>query len=170
MPSVLSVSGKKFFQIRKHKAVHEKITGTVPVSREKENPETVYSNEYVIISFDRDSRILRQEWKGFCPGGDFRAAIDFSFNFMTENNINKTLCDVRHQRVVPPSCQKYVEEKVLEYIKNYGSFYTAFVAFEKSVGGVCARLYDMNLTRKLGYRANSFFDNEYEAETWLSKN
>lgn len=169
MRSVFSVSGKKIFQIRKHKAVHEKFTGAVPVSREKENPEAVYSNEYVVISFDRESNILYQEWRGFCPGTDFRVAIDLIFNFMTEKNIYKSICDVRYQRVVPPSSQKYVEEKVLGYINNHGSFVTAFVALEKSVGGVCAGLYDMHITKKLGYKINGFFDNFDDAETWIIK-
>ncbi|HOP30244.1 MAG TPA: hypothetical protein PK293_10930 [Spirochaetota bacterium] len=169
MQSIFSFSGKRFFYKRKHKLIHDKTTVRQPDIIEGEDQEPVYRDEYVTIIFYRKSGILCQEWRGFCPGTEFRAAIDFIFNFMTEKNIYKTICDVRYQRVVPPSCQKYVEEKVLGYIKSYGSFFTAFVALEKSVGGVCAGLYDMHLTQKLGYRINGFFDNVQDAETWLNE-
>jgi len=169
MQSVFSFSGMRFLKIRKHKTIHEKSTGKVPVSLEEDNPEPVFSNEYLTIIFDRKSSILYQEWRGFCPGTDFRAAIDFIFNFMTEKNLYKTISDVRHQRVVPPSCQDYVEAKVLDYIKNYGSFFTAFIALEKSAGSVCAELYDIRIRKKLGYRINQFFESVDEAEAWLSE-
>lgn len=169
MHYMMSVSGKRFFLIKKRKGTHEKKSGNAPLIREKVEPGTVYSNEFVKISFDSASRVLFQEWSGFCPGDEFKAAIDAVFNYMTENSIYKTVCDVRYQRVVPPSCQKYVEEKVLNFIKTYGAFYSAFVVLEKSAGGICARLYDFKITQKLNYRINNFFNSVDEAESWLSE-
>ncbi len=168
MQSLFSFSGQRFFQRRRGKKVHGNTFNTGSVSMGGEEHEYLLTNEFVKIYFDGGSRVLYQEWRGFCPGSDFKAAVDYIFNFMTEKNIYKTVCDVRQQRVVPPSCQKYVEEKVLSYIKNYGSFYTAFVALEKTAGGICARLYDIHITQKLNYKVNRFFDSVSEAETWLS--
>jgi len=168
MQYLFSVPGKRFFQIGKRKSVHEKKSGNVPVSKIGEEPAAVYRDEFVTLSFDSEKGVLYQEWIGFCPGAEFRASIDYVFRFMKEKNIYKTVCDVRHQRVVPPSGQKYVEEKVLSFINSRGLFYTAFVALEKSAGGISAKLYDIHITQKLNYKINSFFDNISEAELWLS--
>lgn len=162
-------SGKSFFYRRKHRGVYEKKSLSGTVQKGEANIETVLENKYLTMSFDSRSGVLYQEWKGFCPGAEFRALIDSVFVFMIEKKIYKTICDVRYQRVVPPSCQKYVEEKSLGFISNYGIFFTAFVALEKSAGGVCARLYDINITRKLNHRINSFFYSIIEAESWLSE-
>lgn len=169
MQYLFSVSGKRFFHKRKHKGVHEKTSVPGSVQRVEANRETILKNEFLTMSYDSWSGVLYQEWRGFCPGADFRASIDSIFNFITEKKIFKTICDVRYQRVVPPSSQNYVEEKVLDYIKNYGSFFTAFIAMEKSAGSICAELYDMRIRKKLGYRINQFFETEDEAEAWLSE-
>ncbi len=124
-------------------------------------------NPYVTISINKEGEYLHQKWTGFCPGKDLRMAIDVSMKILEEYNIFKIISDVKEQKVVSPNDQKYIKEKVLDFLKVNKCFKQAFVTKKKTVVTTCITFYERALQQENSNGIIEIFNNLKDAEEWI---
>ena len=129
----------------------------------------IYSAPTVVISYDRGKSVLFQKWEGFATSEIFRKAMEVTFEFMSKENINLILSDIREQKVVAPREQEYTKNLALEFLHERKNLKVAIVGRINSVVMACAQRYDRSLAAEVKEEVNRFFDDIDEALLWLSQ-
>jgi len=124
---------------------------------------------YVTITLDKEKGYLHQKWTGFSSSRDFRRAIDFSMNTLGEIDFYKIISDVTEQKLVPPTEQEYVKNKVLAFLDSNDRFRLAFITREESVIETCTSLYDKSFKNENVDGVNKSFRTLEDAEEWIIK-
>ncbi len=123
--------------------------------------------ESVTLACNATWGFLFQKWSGFCPDALFHQAIDITFRQLRQRNFRKILSDVRSQRVVSPRCQDYVQASVMEFVRERGNIWVAFVVRDKSPVNPCLNRYLGHMHEGNERAYNAPFPSMQKALQWL---
>jgi hypothetical protein len=69
--------------------------------------EVIFQENYVVIGYRREMRLVISHWKGPVTIDEFRHAIDFLISFIEQNPVLYVLTDTREQAVVSKESTDY---------------------------------------------------------------
>jgi len=130
--------------------------------------EIIHQSNHATISINREIKIIYIEWRGFCPGNEFRKITNFLLNYMPEINIYKIINDISIQNVIPTPDLMYAITKTIEFVRIYGIIKIAFVINDKSIWYISVWFFNKKISDKLEMKINRFFRCANEAEKWLN--
>jgi hypothetical protein len=124
----------------------------------------VHQTTNVKIEYNSLAKQLTQTWFNFVPSDEFRKAIDFTVEYVKNNDVLSILSDTLKQRAVKPEDSEYAAS-VMPVLFNSGLLAMAFLIPEDIFTKMALKKFaDIEIQRQ--HNVEYFFDLN-EAQSWI---
>ncbi|MFO8234849.1 MAG: hypothetical protein R6U04_05550 [Bacteroidales bacterium] len=124
----------------------------------------VHQNKNVKITFDQNTKRLKQKWDGFASSEIFREAIDKTNEFVKNNDVKTIISDTLNQKVVKSEDADYAANTIPKMVSN-GMKAMAFVVPENVFTQLSLNKFSTSVKGEI----TGYFNTIAEAEKWLDE-